>query len=115
MADGTAQGVVLVVTSFPASGDAGAFVAALVEQRLVACGTLLAGARSIYRWSGAVADESETVVLLKTARDRLDSLTAAFASLHPYAVPELLVVGIEEGLSAYLRWVWDETRPATTS
>ena len=43
-------------------------VRALLDRRLIACGTLLSGARSLYRWEGKIADEAEVVVLLKIAR-----------------------------------------------
>jgi periplasmic divalent cation tolerance protein len=105
MPETAATDVVLVLTTFPAGGDAAAFVRALLARRLVACGTLLPGARSLYEWEGTVADESETVVLLKTTADAVAALEAALPALHPYQVPELLVVPAAGGLAAYLGWV----------
>ena len=110
-ASGTGTEVVVVLTTV-ASEDAGAaLVGALLDRRLVACGTLLPGARSLYRWEGRVADQRETVLLLKTVRGRLPELEAAFADLHPYRVPELLALPVAAGLAPYLGWVAAEATP----
>ena len=100
---------IVVLTTLGNADDAHVFVRALVDQRLVACGTIVPGARSIYRWEGKIADEQEAVVLLKTHRDRWAALCDAVRTLHPYKVPELLALPVSEGLPAYLEWVRGET------
>jgi|WetSurMetagenome_2_1015567.scaffolds.fasta_scaffold1260757_1 periplasmic divalent cation tolerance protein len=82
----------------------------LVDGRLAACVTMLPGARSIYRWRDAVTEEAEVVLLMKTTRDRVPALRARIQSLHPYEVPEILVLGVEEGSRDYLAWLRDSTR-----
>ena len=99
----------VVLTTVSNSDEAVALIRTLLERRLVACGTLLPGSRSLYRWNGKVADEEEVVVLLKTRAARLDALEAAFAELHPYNVPELLALPVAAGLGKYLGWIEEET------
>ena len=106
---------VLALTSYPASGDAAAFVAALLEQRLIACGSLLPGLQSLFRWDGRVSNEPETLILLKTTAERIPALKAAIPALHPYQVPELLVLAVADGLPMYLAWLGDETKAAELS
>jgi periplasmic divalent cation tolerance protein len=103
---------VVVLTTLATSQSAVTLVRALLERRIVACGTLLPGARSLYRWEDRVADEAEVVVLLKTRRQRLPALEAAFAELHPYTAPELLVLDVAGGLERYLGWIAAETAEA---
>ena len=103
-----ARQVLVVLTSLGNEADARALVTALVEDRLIACGTLLSGARSIYRWEGRVHDESEVVVLLKTDVAHWDALRAAVERRHPYEVPELLALPVEHGLERYLTWLTGE-------
>jgi periplasmic divalent cation tolerance protein len=103
--------VVLAITTVASPDDATRLVRALLAERLVACGTLLPGARSLYHWEGEVTDEAEVVILLKTTAQCLDALGDAFTDLHPYEVPELLVFPSQAGLPAYLGWVRDETDP----
>lgn len=107
----TATAAVVVLTSVATEADGIELIRQLVERRLIACGTVLAGARSIYRWQGAVADEREAVVLLKTVMERIPDLRAAFAQWHRYEVPELLALPVAAGSDAYLAWVDAETRP----
>jgi periplasmic divalent cation tolerance protein len=60
---------------------------------------------SIYRWKGAVERGLERQLLIKTVRDKVPLLQARLAALHPYDVPELLVLPVAEGGEAYLAWV----------
>lgn len=80
---------------------------ALVEEGLAACVNLLPGVRSIYRWQGEVHDEAETTLLVKTAASRAADLRARLAELHPYEVPEIVVLPVDEAASdpRYLAWV----------
>jgi len=84
----------------------------LVERRLIACGTMVPGCSSIYRWKGAVEEAAEVVVLLKTTAGRWEGLQQALPGLHPYEVPELLAVPVSAGLESYLAWLRAETGDA---
>ena len=82
---------------------------ALVDERLAACVNILPGITSVYRWEGAVETGEEVLLMAKTMRTRLDALTARVKQLHPYDVPEVIAVGVEGGLPAYLDWIAAET------
>jgi periplasmic divalent cation tolerance protein len=105
---------IVVLTTVASDEEAVTLVRTLLERRLVACGTLFPGARSLYRWQSKIADEREVVVMLKTRSARLDSLRAAFAELHPYKVPELLALPVESGSEKYIEWINGETTLALT-
>ena len=96
---------VVILTTLGSAAEARRLVRRLVEQRLVACGTVLPGATSVYRWRGDVTEEGEVVVLLKTRRSRWDALRTAVTAEHPYEVPELLALPVAAGLKQYLDWV----------
>jgi periplasmic divalent cation tolerance protein len=100
---------VVVLTTMPADGDAAAFARALVEERLAACVNLMPLMESVYRWEGRVEQETERQVVIKTARDRLLLLWERVRELHPYEVPEFVVIPIIDGNDAYLRWVREST------
>lgn len=82
----------------------------LVEERLVACGNIVPGLTSIYRWRGDIANEAETLALLKTSRERLESLFERAAELHPYEVPELVALPAEKVSQAYCDWILQEVK-----
>jgi periplasmic divalent cation tolerance protein len=81
----------------------------LVEERLAACGNVVPGIRSIYRWEGRVMDEVEVLLVLKTVQGRVPELIARTRELHPYDVPEILVLDVKAGHMPYLEWVKRET------
>ena len=101
---------VLILTTLPAGGDAGAFARAIVESRLAACVNLLPVMESVYRWDGRVQCDSERQVILKTSQDRVAALWDRVRELHPYDVPEFIVLPIVGGHDAYLRWIGESTR-----
>ena len=102
----------VVLTTLATPEAAHDLVRDLVGARLVACGTVLPAATSIYRWQNAVTTDTEAVVLLKTVQGRWDALVEAVERLHPYDVPELLALPVHSGLPAYLAWLTAETEVA---
>ena len=78
---------------------------ALVEERLAACANLVPQITSIYRWEGAVQEDSEVLMVVKTSAGRVAALTERVLALHPYEVPEVLVLPVESGAATYLDWV----------
>ena len=64
---------VMVLTTLPADADAPAFARSLVEGRLAACVNLFGPMDSIYRWEGAVEEETERQVIIKTSRERVEN------------------------------------------
>jgi periplasmic divalent cation tolerance protein len=101
----------LVFVTCPDPAVAVNLAKSLVEERLAACGNVLPGVRSIYRWEGAVHDGAECLLLLKTTAAGYPALEARVKALHPYDVPEIIAVKVEGGLPAYLQWVADSLQP----
>jgi periplasmic divalent cation tolerance protein len=99
----------VVMTTVASADEAVTLIRALLERRLIACGQMVPGVRSLYRWNGKIADEAEVIVYLKTRAARMESLEVAFAELHPYKVPELLALPVTAGLAKYLSWINAET------
>ena len=100
---------VVVLTALLGDADAAAFGSALVQERLAACVNLLPAMESIYRWEGQVERETERQIVIKTARARLVALWERVRDLHPYDVPEFVVIPIIDGNDAYLRWIAEST------
>jgi len=95
----------IVLTTAANHDQAAQLASTLVEERLVACATLIPAVESIYRWEGQVESSTETLLLLKTAADQLGPLEARLHELHSYQVPEFLVLDVELGSHAYLEWL----------
>ncbi len=100
----------LVFTNLPDRASAERLAELLLEQRLAACVNILAPCRSVYRWKGAVQHDEEHPMLIKTSAERYGALEQALRQGHPYELPEIIAVPIEQGLPAYLDWVAAETK-----
>ena len=103
--------LLLVFSTFATEEDAARVVRALVEERLIACGNLLPGARSLYRWKDAVADEREVVAIMKTRKQDWTALLSRLHELHPSEVPECLAVRLAAGAPRYLAWLEEALEP----
>ena len=95
----------LILTTFPNLEQAREIAAHLVERRLIACVNLLSPCESIYRWEGKICQEKEIPAILKTSEAKVKELEAVFHDLHPYEVPEFLVISPDSGSEAYLEWL----------
>jgi periplasmic divalent cation tolerance protein len=96
---------VIVLTTFPADGNVEQFASTLVEERLAACVNILPAMQSVYRWKGAVEKAGERQLIIKTTARRLRELKKRLPALHPYEVPELLIVLADSGGRDYLSWL----------
>lgn len=101
---------VIVLSTLPSGADGAAFARVLVDERLAACVNIHPAMMSIYRWDGAVAEDSERQIVIKTSRSQVGPLWERLRELHPYDVPEFVVLPITDGSDAYLRWIGDSTK-----
>jgi periplasmic divalent cation tolerance protein len=97
----------LVLSTLPGPEKAAEIARALVEERLAACVNLVPAVRSIYRWQGAISDDTETLAIIKTTAARYDELARRLVELHPYEVPEVIAIPVAAGHAAYLAWLGD--------
>lgn len=95
----------VVITTFPDKDSAREIGQSLVEERLAACVNLIPEVESFYLWEGKMCESSEVKCLLKTCRGKLDELKDRLVTLHPYEIPELLVLQPAEVGSAYGQWL----------
>ncbi len=99
----------LVLSTAPDAETAAALARALVAEGLAACASIVPGVRSIYRWKGELCDESELLLVLKTATVHVPVLIEALKARHPYETPEIVALPVTDGFPPYLRWVLDST------
>ena len=96
---------VIVLTTVGATFDPQPLALQLVEKRLAACVNIIPQIHSVYRWQGKIEDDSEQLLLIKTVEERLGELTTALFALHPYEVPEFIVLRPEELSDTYRSWL----------
>lgn len=96
----------IVLTTESTLDEANKLGRTLVEERLVACATLLPVVQSIYHWNEQIQSAPETMVVLKTSTEQLGALEKRLKELHSYRVPEFLVLPVETGSAEYLQWLF---------
>ncbi len=99
----------VVLTTVPVDFDAAGLASTLVGERLAACVNVMPAMESIYRWQGEVESARERQMLIKTTVGRLTALRQRIKDLHPYDVPEVLVLSVAGGSVAYLAWLSEST------
>ncbi len=82
----------------------------MLEARLAGCVNVLSPCQSFYRWQGAVNEDGEIPVIIKTTAERYDQVERFVRDRHPYELPELVAIDITRGLPEYLAWLATETQ-----
>ena len=108
MMDGK-SGCVVVLTTIGDGADAHSLASILVTERLAACVNVLAEMESTYRWKGGVECEREWQMVIKTTAAVVPDLEARLRVLHPYELPEFIVLPVAGGSEKYLAWIREST------
>ena len=102
---------VVLFSTCPDMAEAEKLAGHLVENRLAACVNAVPAIRSFYRWKGKVNNDPEVLLVIKTARDRVDAVRAEIEKMHAYELPELIALPIVDGAPNYLTWLDSELTP----
>ena len=102
---------VILYTTWPDAEKAEAVGAEAVAERLAACANISAPISSIYRWEGAVERSIEVPMILKTSARTALALRDFLRTRHPYEIPCILTLCVDETLSdpTYLEWIGGQT------
>lgn len=97
--------VIVALSTCPDEATARRLAEALVSERLATCVNRVGGVASTYFWDGRLQDDAEILLIIKTTAARLAGLEARLQALHPYELPELVVLPVLGGNERYLQWV----------
>lgn len=95
----------LVLSTCPDADSGQRLARSLVEGHLAACVNLVGPVTSVYRWRDAIETTGEILLVIKTTADRYPALEQGLRAAHPYEVPEIVAVPVQQGLNDYLEWV----------
>ena len=101
---------VIILTTVPDAEQGDAIARRLVEERLAACVNVCAAMTSFYRWKGVVERADEHQLVIKAERGRVPTIESRVRELHPYELPEFLVLPVVDGDKAYLDWLVGQSR-----
>jgi len=95
----------IALTTCPNNDIATQLAQAVVEKQLAACVNIVPGIQSVYQWQGKIENDSEFLLMMKTNRDKIESLQTYILEQHPYEITEFITLNIESGSAAYLDWI----------
>ncbi len=81
----------------------------LVSEFLASCVNIIPGLQSVYRWEGAIHNEKELLLIIKTSSDKTEATLSRLVEIHPYDLPEAIALDIQNGYAPYLNWIVNET------
>jgi periplasmic divalent cation tolerance protein len=99
------QRYIVCIVTVPNAEEGAGIGKKLVSEGLAACCNIVPSIRSIYTWQGKLCDEGEALCIFKTRKSLFDRLKKRVKELHSYDVPEVIAIGIEDGLEDYLNWI----------
>ena len=99
---------IAVITTVGSRDEARAIARALVARGLVACAQI-SEIESLYRWNGALHEDREWRLLLKTVADRYDAVEQAIRAVHPYELPAIYALSVDRAYGPYADWVRSES------
>ncbi|GIU70804.1 MAG: divalent-cation tolerance protein CutA [Candidatus Nitrosocaldaceae archaeon] len=96
----------IVISTYPKEDDALNAAKKALEQRLAAC-VSITNVRSLYWWEGKIVDDNEYLAIFKTLKSEVDALKRLIKENHPYTVPEIVELSMDDVSKSYLNWMMD--------
>ena len=106
--------ILVVLCTTDSAESAAGMARELVGRQLAACVNVIPGVRSFYRWQGEIAEDGEHLLVIKTRAARLEEARTCIRELHPYDLPEVIALPVQDGDGDYLDWVRQSTEDVTT-
>lgn len=100
----------VVLCTYPDEKSACVLANALVKEKLAACVNIMPNVTSVYMWQEEVQSTPEVKLFIKTEASKLDLLSQRIKQLHPYDVPEIVALNIQQGNKEYLNWITESLK-----
>lgn len=98
-----------VVTTVGTEEQANLIARELIARRQAACVNIVPGVRSIYRWQGKIANDTEYLLIAKTRESEFEAVAATIRELHSYELPEILSWDVGRGDPDFMAWILTST------
>jgi periplasmic divalent cation tolerance protein len=98
-------GKIVAFTTCATEQEAVTIARRLLETRVAACVSIVQPVRSLYHWQGAIQDDCEQLLIIKSRADLAERLKMELQAVHSYETPELVMLDVADGLPDYLAWI----------
>lgn len=79
--------------------------AGLIKAKLAACVNIIAKVDSLFFWEAKIDRAKESLLVIKSKKEKLPRIIKLIKSLHSYKVPEIIALPVIFGDRPYLRWI----------
>jgi len=102
---------IIILSTINTETDAQRIAENLVKSKFAACVNIIPGIQSIYEWEGKQRSDGELLLLIKTTKEKEKDVYEFLIHTHPYDVPEIVTIPIQNGSDAYLNWMKNILNP----
>ena len=102
---------IAIFTTTGSADEARRIARTIVERQLAAC-VQITEIESFYRWKGAVQNETEWRLLIKSTDAQYAAVEAAIRELHSYELPAIYSVAFDQAYAPYAEWIREESSGA---
>jgi periplasmic divalent cation tolerance protein len=95
----------IILCTCPDKDTAENIAGLLLNDKLAACVNILPGITSMYIWHEQIESAQEQLLLIKANKSCYQAIEKAIQKHHPYELPEVIAVSIDNGLPEYLHWI----------
>ncbi len=97
--------LVVGYVSFPNSEIAKKIAKILLTEKLAACVKVINNLESFYMWEGALQEDKEVYLMIKSKENRIADIKNVLDREHPYKVYEFLINEVKSVNEKYTEWV----------
>lgn len=110
MKNNTNNKIIIILCTFPQNTKTiSQLIDILLYKKLAACISILHDTQTFYYWDNKKVNNTETQLLIKTTYSLKNKIFKNIKKLHPYKIPELLVLPVLNGEKNYLSWIIKST------
>ncbi len=96
---------IVVFVTASSKKEAQKIAAGLIKQKIAACVNIVDKVDSLFFWEGKTQKAKESLLIIKSRKEKLARLIRLVKSLHSYTVPEIIALPVIAGDKPYLRWI----------
>ncbi|NWT00607.1 CUTA protein, partial [Mionectes macconnelli] len=78
---------------------------AIMDKKLAAQVNILPKSSALYFWKGELEESTEILLIVKTRTSKIGELSNYVRSIHPFEIPEIISLPIDQGNPLYLKWI----------
>ena len=99
------ESIYLIITTVAKEEDANKLANLAIEKNMAACAQIQSQCTSTYRRHGQIETATEYPVHFKTNEANKQTLMSMLKQNHPYDVPEIICIKVDEVESDYAEWL----------